>query len=697
MSHSQPSLAQRQFSPAQASSPSPSNATVAAGFSLPPSKRPKVSPVPPHSQPNSPYGNSTPYAASPPSGAATPTATTGLPPSALLVNMPGAAANSAAAAMPPTPITTPTTTQIPQIPQNSYNPTPQINGRFASMAPAQHTYTRSPIPAPSPPPAQPMHQPFQSSHLPQQTPTPNINHAPSQYSHAQLAPMHSSTTMPATGNMGPPAIQPSSSFSAANDAARQPSRPAGSKTTSYEMNDMLMGTGIDLEEEAEYMNNLETRTGFPHLPAGGRDSFYGAGPANQSAELTDAKSQEEYAVLLADRLWNEAARQLAQTRSQELRQHLLEPGVLHKRMYDVAQKFGLGLNLDVKPDGRSQYMGKFTQPVDFPKPELKIAFKLDADGNATTVETCGSFIPKDAFLVDQIALLSIATKDRLRDLIGDANKIAQTRQRSSHGAVPTEWVDAAKPIPPKINGTHTEDTRTGAESAVSPRTNPLKRPSAEISNNGLPTPVSESPPPNHLIESLLELGKQSQSAEEGRLRKRQKRLEKSTEKDKDGAEAGSRSGSVAPGTPGSMAPDGGEVKSLSKKEGKKAAAKAAESSSGTTVNATLSLFAGGAKKKYSWMNSGAASGASTPRPQGGSGAGSGGGSSASKAGRGPLTKAGVTHLGQFREDSEKGKNIQLRDWIVVLEDRGLDPRSLQIAYDKVDKSDTGDKTATEKT
>lgn len=455
-----------------------------------------------------------------------------------------------------------------------------------------------------------------------------------------------------------------------------------------------MGTGIDLEEEAEYMNNLETRTGFTHLPAGGRDSFYGAGPANQAAESTDAKSQEEYAALLADRVWNEAARRLALTRSQELRQHLLEPGILHRRMYDVAQKFGLGLNLDLKPDGRSQYMGKFTQPVDFPKPELKMGFRLDTDGVATTAETFGSFIPKEAFLVDQIALLSIATKERLRDLVSDANKIAETRQMSSHGAVPTEWVDAANYPPPKINGTHTEDTRTGAESAVSPRTNPLKRPSTEISNNGLPTPVSESPPPNHLIGSLLEIGKQSQNAEEGRLRKRQKRLEKSTEKDKEGAEAGSRSGSAAPGTPGSMAPDGGEVKSLSKKEGKKAAAKAAESSSGTTVNATLSLFAGGAKKKYSWMNSGAASGTSTPRPQGGSGAASGGGGAGSKAGRGPLTKAGVAHVGQFREDSEKGKNIQLRDWIVVLEDRGLDPRSLQMAYDRIDKSDAGDKMAT---
>jgi hypothetical protein len=208
--------------------------------------------------------------------------------------------------------------------------------------------------------------------------------------------------------------------------------------------------------------------------------------------------------------------------------------------------------------------------------------------------------------------------------------------------------------------------------------------------------VSEASSPNYFIESLLEVGKQSQSSEEARLRKRQKRLEKLAEKDKDGAEAGSRSGSVAPGTPGSIAPEAGDTKAMSKKEGKKAAAKAAESSSGTTVNATLSLFTGGKKKKYSWMNSGAGSGASTPRAQNTPGTPGGIGVTVGKAGHGPLTKASVSHLGQFREDSEKGKNIQLRDWIVVLEDRGLDLRSLQTAYTKIDKSDTGDKVATER-
>ncbi|KAI0455074.1 hypothetical protein F5B21DRAFT_212967 [Xylaria acuta] len=687
MSHSQPSLAQRQFSPPQASSPSPSNAT-AAGFPMPPSKRPKMSPAPPHSQPNSPYGNSTPYAASPTSGAATPIPTTGLPSPSLPASMAAA--------------TTPSATQIPQ---GSYNPSHQTNGRFAPMAPAQPSLAQSPVPTPSQPPAQSMHQPYQSTQSPHQpypsaqsphqTPTPTTAHIQSPYGHsqAQLVP-NPAAPMPATGNMGPPAIHPSSSFSAGNDVTRQPSRPVPSKTTAYEMNDMLMGTGIDLEEEAEYMNNLETRTGFPHLPVSGRDNFYGAGPASQPAESTDVKSQEEYAALAADRTWNEAAQRLAITRSQEMRHYLLEPGHVHKRMHEVAQKFGLGLNLDMKPDGRSQYMGKFSQPADFPKPELKMMFQPGSDGISSTVTTCGSFIPKESYLVDQIALLSIGTKERLRDLLGDANKIAETRQKSSHGVVPIEWADAAASSSTKPNGVHAEDSRTGAGSAVSPRTNPLKRPLDEISNNGLPTPVSEAPPPNAIVGSLLELVKQTQSAEEGRLKKRQKRLEKSAEKEKEGAEASSRSGSVAPGTPGSIAPDGGDTKTLSKKEGKKAAAKAAESNSGTTVNATLSLFTGGKKKKYSWMSAG--SGASTPRPQGTPGAPAGTGGGAARAGRGPLTKAGVQHVGQVREDSEKGKNIQLRDWIVVLEDRGMDPRSLQMIYGNVDKSDAGDKVATEK-
>ncbi|KAI0205695.1 hypothetical protein F4808DRAFT_241639 [Astrocystis sublimbata] len=689
MSHTQPSLAQRQFSPPQAPSPSPNNAT-SAGFPLPPSKRTKVSPAPPHSQPASPYGHGTPYAASPASGPPTPV------PAPVLAS-PSLPTSMASAALTPT----------AQVPQGSYNPSHQTNGRFTPMAPAQPPMAQSPVPVPSQPPTPSMHQPYQHSvqspqpypaaQSPHPTPTPipipNNAHLQSPYGHsqAQLVPSPATPTA-ATGNMGPPTIHPSTSFSNANDGARQPARPAP-KTTAYDMNDMLMGTGIDLEEEAEYMNNLESRAGYPHLPPGTSASFYGAGPANQPAELVDGKTPEDWLAIEADSIWNSAAQRLAVTRSQEIRHYLLEPGLLHKRMHEVSQKFGLGLNLDLKPDGRNQPLGKFSQPADFPKPELRFKTVNGPEAKSATVQVTGSFIPKESYLVDQIALLSIGTKERLKDLLGDANNIAKTRQKSSHGVVPLEWADAAASSAAKPNGVHAEDTRTGAGSAVSPRTNPLKRPRDEISNNGLPTPVSETPPSNPIVDSMLELVKQTQSAEEGRLKKRQKRLEKLAEKEKEGADAGSRSGSVAPGTPGLMAPDGGETKTLSKKEGKKAAAKAAESSSGTTVNATLSLFTGGKKKKYSWMSAGG-SGAATPKAPGTPGASAGTGSSAASR-RGPLTKAGVSHLGQLREDLEKGKRIQLRDWIVVLEDQGMDPRSLQALYGNVDKSDQGDKMATD--
>ncbi|KAI1084023.1 hypothetical protein F5B20DRAFT_526370 [Whalleya microplaca] len=640
MSHPQQQMPPRQFSPQHSPVPPPNIA-----YSLPPNKRTKISPGPP-SRPASPHPNPS-YAASP--GAPTP----------------GPPTPTAASFMSPAP------QNNSQAPSNSYSPSyQQPNGRSAS---AGMTLTM-PSAAPTPSLASP------------QMSTPNSAHAP--YSSATLAPVTSAPGQPASTaitNMGPPTLNPTGSFSSTTDPTRQGSKPATSKMESYDMDDILRGTGIDLEEEAEYLNNLESRSGFAQYPPGGKDSFYGAGPANQPAERTRARTQEELAAETADQAWNDAAKKLALTRSQELSSHLLEPGVVHKKIYDVAQKFGLGLNLELKPGAQGPTIGRFSNPTDFPKPELKVMVQKAPDG--AVVQTLGSFLPRESYLVDQIALLSIGTKQCLRELLGDADKIATTRQNSSHGVVPPEWVDAAAPQPPQVNGTHNENLRTGAENAVSPRTNPLKRPADELSN-GLPTPVSEASPTNYLVEAMVDLGKITQSAEEGRLKKRLKRLEKGANKEKESADGASRSGSVAPGTPGSIAPEP-EAKAPTKKEIKKAAAKQQEATS-ATVNQTLGLFSGRNKKKYSWMTAGSSgSGSNTPRAQGPGGPGTPGSAAAgssSRATQGPLTKGSVSHLGQFREDSEKGKNIQLRDWIVVLEDRGYDTKSLQDAYSKMDKS-----------
>ncbi|KAI1417977.1 hypothetical protein F5Y13DRAFT_150258 [Hypoxylon sp. FL1857] len=633
MSHPQPTMPQRQFSPQQHSP----NQT----YQLPPNKRAKLSPGPP-SNPGSPYPN---YAASP--RATTPAAT----PTTLASPAPLNHTNN-------------------QPPTTAYNtPYQQANGRAPSVGMTLTMPSAGTTPIASPQPT-----------------TPNTSHAP--YSTAKLAPVSTAPSMapsapPIYTNMGPPAINPASSFS--NDPTRQGTRPTTKATVAYDMDDMLMGTGIDLDEEAEYLNNLET-LGYPNYPPGSRSTAYGAGPANQPAQPAGATTQEELAVRAADQAWNEAAARLAKSRSTEITNYLLEPGVVHKRISDVAHKYGIGLNLEVKQDGSGRYMGRMMQPIDFPKPEIQVSIQKGPDG--AIVQTTGSFLPPESFLVDQIALLSISTKQRLGELVSEANRIATTRQTSAHGQIPQEWLEAAA-VNPTVNGTQGEGPRTGAESAVSPRTNPLKRSADELSN-GLPTPVSEASPVNYLVDALTSAGKDARNAEESRLRKRLKRMEESAaKKDNEGADGQSRAGSVAPGTPGSIAPESGETsKPPTKKESKKAA-KLAEASS-TTVNATLGLFAGGKKKKYSWMTNsgGPGSGASTPRHStvGAPGTPGSTASAAKKAAQGPLTKPGVTQLGQFREDSEKGKNIQLRDWVVVLEERGFDARSLQQAYDILDRS-----------
>ncbi len=274
------------------------------------------------------------------------------------------------------------------------------------------------------------------------------------------------------GNMGPPSIAPSA-FSATSDAQKQASKPVQSKGSDYDMNDMLAGTGINLDEEAEKLNEFEIREGFPYHPPGGRDSFYGAGPVNQPPQHVDGLSQEELAAEVADEAWNEAARRLTVFRSNELYHPFLEPGSVHQRLFNRASKYGLTLNTELKPDGKTQCMGRFSSPADFPKPEIIVSVKKVDDG--TFVQTRGSFIPHDAYLCDQIAFLSIATKEHIRSLLGEANRIATSRQRTTHGAIPPEWADAAAPQQPTMNGTQAGSPRTGAESAVSPRTNPLKR------------------------------------------------------------------------------------------------------------------------------------------------------------------------------------------------------------------------------
>lgn len=182
--------------------------------------------------------------------------------------------------------------------------------------------------------------------------------------------------------------------------------------------------------------------------------------------------------------------------------------------------------------------------------------------------------------------------------------------------------------------------------------------------------VTETPKmSNPVVFALRESATKERDYEEERLKKRQKRETPGT---------ASRQGSVA-GTPGSIAPDIAEKAPTKKEQSKKAQAKVNEAASHAAANNTTAafLFGGKKKKKYAWMTAGGAgSGASTPGRPVIPGIGNPTGPPVPEK----LTVDGVRRLGSWREDSEKGKNIQLRDLIFVLEQDGRQKKALQLAY-----------------
>ncbi len=250
-----------------------------------------------------------------------------------------------------------------------------------------------------------------------------------------------------------------------------PSKPAErpAKEYQYDVDDSLAGTGIDLRQEEQFQADYfagtfrpEARTGFPANTPGGRGSFYGSLSANQPAETIDEADQRRAELETAKMAWNNAARDLASARSNALRNRFLEFNALHLRADTIAKEYGLGVILDSKAPAPA---GRMRLDAEFPKPSVTVSTKKAADGVAF-ISTIASFLPEDTFLADQLALLSLATKHRLRELLEDANKVAETRQRTSHGVVPDEWLEAAAPLPApaKANG----------ESAGEDK-NPLKR------------------------------------------------------------------------------------------------------------------------------------------------------------------------------------------------------------------------------
>lgn len=287
---------------------------------------------------------------------------------------------------------------------------------------------------------------------------PNINTSFTRPNHIPLSagtPTTSNVGSPLTPNPGPgtPGTQQqqytSQAFAPAVNAPSTPGAmgpPTGRPQREYEydVTDSLMGTGVNIRDEenalAEYYAGSygqDARTGLPANEPGSRASFYGAGFANQPGVGDGGLSQKEFEAQEAERLFNESANRLAASRAIEHNDPFLNFANLHKRMQDVAQSHGLELNLDNKNNPQQAHVQK-TRPVgDLPVPKLSVTTKVGPDGALVAVN--GSVVPTDSYLADQLTLLSLGTKHRVRSLVAECDKLATHRQTTSHGKMPMSW------------------------------------------------------------------------------------------------------------------------------------------------------------------------------------------------------------------------------------------------------------------
>ena len=284
-----------------------------------------------------------------------------------------------------------------------------------------------------------------------------------------IQPTNSYNTMnapPPAGNMGPP------------------SRPAAEKPADVnELNDVLIGSGIDIrDEEAALLNHHNS---YPQQPdtsfgsnysnpydsfgsnasgpdrynvmsqnvPGDRNSFYGAGTFNQPAATYQPTAQQ------AETEKQAAIRRKAETRQYHLNNPFLYAGCVQRRL----SKQSHAQQVTVPNFGVLQ--SKESRPV-----QVAVA---GPDKHERIVSLTGQDLMwQDVPLAEILTLMSLAAEERLRALVEDAAALAKGRRIGSHGVVPTDLTDLAIGDGPfeTVNA-----LPTPSNSAVSPKSNPLKR------------------------------------------------------------------------------------------------------------------------------------------------------------------------------------------------------------------------------
>lgn len=273
--------------------------------------------------------------------------------------------------------------------------------------------------------------------------------------------------------------------------------------------------------------------------------------------------------------------------------------------------------------------------------------------------------------VDVQTLISLAAKERIATLLTRAVAIGRQR-RQANGIITGEWAPLVK------GGQKTSPSRKRSHSET---TSPIP--------GSTPEPVTTLP--NETARALRLLAQKEYDAEKLRLdQKAAKAAVLSTGPATPGPSESVAGTPVPSGidTPTSSIGDG--PKKISAKEARKAAStKLEEEASHRAANRTAAVYFGrgfglGKKKKtYSWMTGGSPA-MSAPvggRPPGGEEVGSP--MEGVTPTGGSVFNAWGKRWGEWKEDGEGGKGVQLRDWVSALEGDGREHKGVIRGYLKL--------------
>ena len=269
-----------------------------------------------------------------------------------------------------------------------------------------------------------------------------------------------------------------------------PSRPVDKPIDVNDLSDVLVGSGVDLKEEEAALFNRFTNsqhhqtstsftsdlgasfsstssTGFQqgsfnpygqfntlsqNVP-GDRASFYGAGNLNQP--VIPIKTAEEQ--------FEEERKRAIRRKTERQQYHLNDPFLQGAIIQNRLEKQTHAIHVTLPREGLLTTNGH-RQPV-----ELAVA---GPDRNEIlTVVKGQDLLYSNSPLVEILTLVSLAAQERIRTIVEDTAALAKGRRAGSHGTVHSELSALAV-------GYGASDSTllpTPGNSAVSPRTNPLKR------------------------------------------------------------------------------------------------------------------------------------------------------------------------------------------------------------------------------